>query len=135
MPVRSRGRLHVPMPQQALHAVRIDAFAQEQRGRGVAPVVEAHRPHLRGGPELHPAARARAEVPIGLALAVRLSSAFAAAAGVDPVVDEAGARECVHNCLRVSFLGAHSSVRAGAASPRGPTHGQVPQLIYRLALA
>ena len=73
--------------------------------------------------------------PSGLALAVRLSSAFAAAAGVDPVVDEAGARECVHNFLRVSFLGAHSSVRAGAASPRGPTHGQVPQLIYRLALA
>jgi len=100
------------MPQQALHAVRIDVLAQEQRGRGVAQVVEAHRPHLRNGPELHPAARARAEVPIGVALAVRLSLAFAAAAGVDPVVDEAGARECgAQDLLRVSFLRAHAAVR------------------------
>jgi len=124
------------MPQQALHAVRIDAFAQEQRGRGVAPVVEAHRPHLRGGPELHPAARARAEVPIGLGARCEALLGVCSGGRCGPSSRRGRrARVRAQDFLRVSFLAAHSSVRAGAASPRGPTHGQVPQLIYRLALA
>ena len=100
------------MPQQALHAVSIDALTEEQRSRGVAQVMEAHRADLRGAPELHPAARARAQLAVSVALAVGLSPAFAAAAGVDPVVDEAGARECgAQDLLRVSFLRAHAAVR------------------------
>ena len=59
------------MPQQALHAVSIDALTEEQRSRAVAQVMEAHRAHLRGGPELHPAARARAQLAVSVALAVR----------------------------------------------------------------
>jgi len=59
MAVGACRRLDVAMAQQALHAVRIDALAQEQRSRAVAQVVEAHRAHFRGGPKLHPAARAR----------------------------------------------------------------------------
>ena len=45
---------------------------------------------------------------------MRLSAPLAAAAGVDPVIDQAGARERrAEDLLRVSLLGAHPSVRGG----------------------
>ncbi|OLE63045.1 MAG: hypothetical protein AUG04_07155 [Deltaproteobacteria bacterium 13_1_20CM_2_69_21] len=102
------------MAQQALHAVGIDTFAEEQRGRAVPQVVEAHRAYLRGRPQLHRAARAGAELAVCVALAVGLSAALAAAAGVDPVVDQAGARErSAKHFLRVGFRRAHPAVAAG----------------------
>jgi hypothetical protein len=90
------------MAEQALHAVRIDALAQEQGRCRVSQVVEAHRPHLRGGPEIHAAVGTLAQLAIAVPLDVRL---LAAPAGVDPVVDQARARECgTQHLLRVRFL-------------------------------
>ena len=81
------------MSKHALHAVSIDVLAKEQRRGRVPQIVEAHWPHLRGGPELHAAVGALAQIAVAVPHDVRRSALLAAPPGVDPVVDQAPARE------------------------------------------
>ncbi|HVZ70962.1 MAG TPA: hypothetical protein VHJ20_01190 [Polyangia bacterium] len=67
----------VRVAQDALHGGRVRAEHHEQRGGGMACVVEADREHLPDGPELHVALRAAAQVPVGGLLGV--AAALAAA--------------------------------------------------------
>jgi hypothetical protein len=61
VPVGAEGGVDARVAKDALDAVSIDLRAEQQRGHGVATIVEAHLPGDRARPQLHAADVAAAE--------------------------------------------------------------------------
>jgi len=116
------------MTQDTLHTMRVDALAQEKRRGRVPEIVEPHRPDPGHRPELHAALRVLAQLAIAVSLDVRCTALLAAAAGVDPVIDHAGARERgPQHLLRVRFLRAHPVHPHRETPARSSMSGAIPR--------
>jgi|SRR5712691_6597227 len=83
MAVCARRRLDIAMAQQALHAVSIDALTEEQRSRAVRRSWKRIGRTFAVGQSFIPQRGQARKLAVGMALAMGLSAAFAAAAGVD----------------------------------------------------
>src|SRR5947208_7373620 len=102
----------VLVPQNSLHAVEIDAGAQQERGGRMPNPVEVHRARDRDRPELHAAGLATAERVVGELPLGRSAMSLATAADVSVALDEASAREgMAEHLLRVELLFAQRSFR------------------------